>query len=700
MPRTPDGASLDRGLIVTFAGMAVVALFLLYRSIGLLPTVMADEWAYNLYSRHLPFSMAPMPSYLYFWLFRQTSHCGNSFLECARVFNCVLFVAAAPFIYRISRLVATPGLSAFIALASISIPVNTYTTYYMPEAMYFTGFWVLSWFLLTFRKMQLSFYGCVAGVILACLSMVKVHALFMLPGVCILAMAVALRSRSAARATSAAITLGCIGVAFAFTRLVVGFLFAWKAGLHFLGDKYSAVADSSLNLHGILHFSGQVPFVLAGHLMGLALLFGVPLASMFLWEWPAAEDSEDEDRFLIKLYTVATIVPLMIVMAYYTVSVAGRPYESIQRMHTRYYDFALPLLFIVTAGELSGASHRIRRHIAAPLAFVVACLAIASLFALRTRYSPSLIDSPELWSAFSNGTVLYLTGFAGILALAAWVVKRRLGARVFLFVFLPLNILLSTLVAGHELRSRLRGDLYDDAGLLARRILALENRSTIVVVGAEETPLYRTMFQIDNPGTRMLLIPAGQPLDAGTIPQDTDWILVVGDHKLPAGIRVQYPMYGFALFRNPDRSTIRFSNQSLHGLVDKVTGLSAPDKSGRQSEATEVVIDMASPLPRRFQLNIKASAFGSNTNLPFVVRIGSASQSFSLPATTVNVPLEFVTNGDNREVVIEVPRPPSPGDIGVKEDTSQPGILLSEISIVPLGAPTQGQSLSPTHSAN
>jgi len=171
----------------------------------------------------------------------------------------------------------------------------------------------------------------------------------------------------------------------------------------------------------------------------------------------------------------------------------------------------------------------------------------------------------------------------------------------------------------------------------------------------------------------------------------------VGDHKLPAGTRIQYPMDGFALFRNSDRSTIRFSNISLHSLVDKVSGLSAPDKSGRRSEATKVVIDMISPLPRRFQLNIKGSAFGSNTDLPFVVRIGSASQSFSLPAMTVNVPLVFVTNGDDHKVVIEVPLPPSPGDVG---DTIQLGILLSEISIVPLDAPTQGQSLSHTHSAN
>lgn len=689
--RTLDAVSLDGGLLVTLAGMVAVALFLIYRSMGLFPTVMADEWAYNLFSRHLPLSSASMPSYLYLWLFRQTNHCGSSFLECARVFNSVLFVAAAPFIYKISRQVATPRISAIIALASLSTPINTYTAYYMPEAMYFTGFWVLSWFLLTARKLSLYFYGCGAGVILACLSMVKVHALFLLPGVCLTAAAVPLRSQSPARVTNAAITLGCTLAAFGTTRMVLGFFFAGKTGLHLLGHKYGEVADSSLNLHGILHVSRQVPFVLVGHLMGLALLFGVPLASMFLWTCVTGEDSDREELSLIKLFVVATIVPLIVVMAYYTASVAGQHYESIRRMHARYYDFALPLLFIVAAGELSAMSHRIKRYIAAPLAFLVACFAIGSLSVLNTHYRPNLVDSPEFRSALSNRAVLYLMGLAGVLALAAWVTQRRLGARVFLFVFLPLNIVLSTVVAGHELRSRLRGDLYDDAGLLVRRVLTPEDRSRTLVVGSEESMLYRTIFQIDDPKTGMLLIPAREQLDPAKVPPEADWILLVGDHQLPLGIRPQYRMDGFMLFRQANRITIHFAQISLYSLVERLTGLSAPDEGGRRSEATEVAIDMVSPLPPRFQLKIKASAFGPNTDLPFVVRIGSASQTFKVAATTVTVPLTFLTNGGERKILIEVPRPTSSGDTAGNRETGRIGILLSEMSIVPLDAPTQEQ---------
>lgn len=286
-----------------------------------------------------------------------------------------------------------------------------------------------------------------------------------------------------------------------------------------------------------------------------------------------------------------------------------------------------------------------------------------------------MIDSPESRSSLSSRAALYLIEGAGVLALVAWIVDRRLGARAFLFGALPLSIVLSTVGATHELRSRLRGDIYDNAGLLARHALTSEARSRTVVVGSEETALYRTMLQIDNPKTLMLLIPAGEKLDAAKLPSDADWVLLVGDHQLPPGTPVQYFMDGFVLFSRPHRSTIHFSQTSLRGLIDRVTGLSGPEEMGCGFDAKEVVIDMVSPLPRRFQLNMKASTFGPNIDLPFVVRIGSASQTFRLPAAMADVPLTFVTNGREREIVIEVFRSTHPSDIGVNRDIRHRGCL-------------------------
>ena len=687
---TLNSPTIDRGLLVTFAGMVVVGAFLLYRSMGLFPSIMADEFAYSLLSRHLPFSASPMPSYLYFWIFRQTNHCGNAFLDCARAFNCILFVAAAPFIYKIGRRLTTSGVAAFIALAAICLPVNVYTAYFMPEATYFTGFWVLTWFLLSFRGSPPYCYGTVAGFLVACMAMIKVHGLFLFPGVVLLVVAVILRSHSQQRIRDVAVAFGCLVAALGATRFGLGYLFAGKAGLHLLGNKYGAVADSSLNASSLLQFTSQVPFVLAGHLMTLALLFGVPLASLFLWQPPSRKDSSDDSLFLIKLYTLAIILPLLMIAAYYTVSVA--PYEGIRRMHMRYYSFALPLLLLVAAGGLSDAAQRTRRYVILPLSVAVSALAISSLFALLPHYSPSLVDSPDAYAALVNPVALYVFGALAVLALAAWTANRRVGAQLFLFVFLPVGLFISNIFTARDLRVKLRPNVYESAGLLARYAVPPEDRSRVVVAGTGEGELFETLFQIDNPNTRTVKLLPGEPLAPVKIPADAEWVVVIGDHKPPPGTEIQNSMEGYLLFSRTSPDAIRFSRPLRSDVVSTVNGLSGMEPGGRWSDANQVELEMASPLPPVFQFNLTASAFGPNADLPFTIRIGSDVQSFRLPATKIDVSLRFHTNGDQRKIVIEVPKPTSPSSIGFNGDTRQLGILLEQMTIVPLAEAATDES--------
>ena len=232
----PSEHASARGAVVLSLGMTAIFLFLLYRNFGLYPTVMADEWAYSLYSRLLPFSRSPIPSYLFLWLFRQTNHGGNSYLECARLFNCLLFVGSAPFIYAVSRRVAQPLAAAWIALLALVGPVSTYTAYFMPEAMYFFGFWLLTWLVLVRRRNHTLFYGGVIGATLAGLLMVKVHAIFLLPGVGTALIASIVRFGGRNRfAKSALVLTSSVVVTAIAVRLLLGYLFAGTSGLHILG---------------------------------------------------------------------------------------------------------------------------------------------------------------------------------------------------------------------------------------------------------------------------------------------------------------------------------------------------------------------------------------------------------------------------------------------------------------------------------
>ena len=83
--------------------LATVLLYLILRNTGAYPVVFADEWLYSKFARLQPLSASQLPSYLYLKLFGLSSSCGEGYLQCARVLNAVLFVAAAPFIYLVAK---------------------------------------------------------------------------------------------------------------------------------------------------------------------------------------------------------------------------------------------------------------------------------------------------------------------------------------------------------------------------------------------------------------------------------------------------------------------------------------------------------------------------------------------------------------------------------------------------------------------
>ncbi len=678
---------INRSSLMVGLGMLAVFLYLLFRNMGLFPVVMADEWTYSMSARHLPLSAAHLPSYLYLWIFRATNHSGRSFLECARVLNCIFFVGATPFIYQTARRVTTPAVAAFVAVLSILAPVNTYTSYFMPEAMYFGIFWVLSWFVLRFTELQPRYYGSITGIILGCLSLTKVHAMFLVPGIAAFILFSASRSNLPSWHKNSLAILVYVGVAAASVRLGLGYLLAGRSGLHLFGSTYGDIASSTFNVGLFLRLNKPALFVLVGHFAVLALLFGVPLASL-LWWGPATKEHRDKLDNLaeIKIYTIAIIIPLLIVVAYFTASIAVLDNQSIGRLHVRYYSFALPLLFIVAAGEASLSNRKLKPYFLLPLALLMVGAVIYLFLSLGTRYAPNVIDCPEMQGLISNRALAYAIASLGIISLVAWSIDRLSGARLFLFAFMPLCVLGSAHYADHDLRGHLAPSVYEKAGMFARQVLPADERSRLAIVGASLSELFKTAFLVDDPGAALVVLPKGVPLDEAKIPDRSEWVLLVGDNQIPAGRKIQYPMGSYSLYRLLDSDGIKFSRASLIG-VSRLSGISGPEPIGRWSDGKEAEVDMAAPLPTEFELHIVGSAFGPNADLPFSVRVGNVEKTFRLPATTSGVSLDFTTDGKENRIIIDVPDPITPKELGINSDTRHLGILLKEITITPIAEP-------------
>lgn len=675
--------------ILLWSGVLVLFLVLNLRGAGIYPVVFADEWSYSSFSRLLPLRDAGVPSYLYLALFRSTNACGDGFLECARILNNALLVASVPFIYAIARRVCGPWPSAVVALLSVAGAFSTYTIYFMPEATYFAGFWVLSWLALRRANTMGLGQAVLVGSVLGALSLVKVHALFLLPGLAVHAAYKERMSDRSGRIWRSAATFGLVAAAFAAVKFGLGYLLAGRAGVTVLGSMYGSQAGGVVHGKGWAMLAAAALGNLAGHAMALAILFGVPLAALLGTRWNASDADVRSPGWAkqeLVLYTLVILIPLLAVVGYFTASVAGSgPYENLGRLHMRYYNFALPLLLIIAASELTGAHTFTRTR--AWIATALAGFSAYALVALMPAFTPSMVDSPELRGLTLSPDLYFTLGSLGAAATLAWAFKPRWAVRVFVFVLFPVMAIAGNWQVSAEVRQRQVPDAYDDAGLFAKRFLG-PSAAGLTVVGANGAALLRTLFHVDNAKARTMQVPAGSRIDFGKLPKGTEWLLVVGDYDLPSDAPAAVVPGPFRLVRTAQDYRVDFRQGSWPGELARAQGLSTPESWGTWSVGREVQLQFAAPLPRRFTLTLRAHSFGPNSRGEFRVLVGDEEHSFRVKNDDFeDISLEFSLTRDEQVVRITIPDPVSPQSLGQGNDTRMLGLALAGVKVTALRLP-------------
>lgn len=647
----------DRRASVIF-GLALLATlaFLILRHRGMLPMVFADEWLYSQFARLRPLADSALPSWLYLKLFGTTSACGNGFLACARLLNTLLFAASAPFIYLVARPVTGRRAAMVITVASLLAPVSSYTAYFMPESTYFFFFWLTSWCLLSGRGGQGLAGGLLAGALLGLMSLVKVHALFLLPALALFGL---WRGWAAGSLRDGFLcALGLAGAAVA-VRFGLGWVLAGQAGLNLLGSFYGSHATNSGGGSVLLRLLEPMLVNLRGHAMALAILFAVPLLAFL-----ASAASSTVRRAIgqpsraLLVYAVLTLGAALGMTVAYTASIAhAGPIEGV-RLHLRYYDFVFPLLWMAAASPILLQ----RQHIAVRAVLVLVSGVLLAYAALRIlpTYNLSFVDGPEIFNSGLDRTARHIVVGVQALVLALWAVRPHLGRLAFVWVILPM-FTINAVVVNHELMKRaLQPNSYDHAGTFAHRTLTAAQRDALAIAGDDLAGLARAQFHVDSPLATTMALTPGQPMDSTQLPMRKQYLLVVGDHALPPGLKAEVATPDYALVKLPPvgRSLYRidFARPADPAFVTAIRGMAPAEFWGAWSQDDTITVEFAQPLPRRMTLFLNGHAFGENAEHDIVLEIGTEQRRFRLPIFTQERFLRIDTDGTQRKLTIRVPQ--------------------------------------------
>jgi phosphoglycerol transferase len=674
----------------TYWFCATIALFVYFwfRNAGMNAVVMADEWYYSSLARLTAPEDISIPSYLYTSVYHATTACGAGYLDCARLFNTMFFLASAPFIYLVGRHFLSARLASLVALLAMLGPVNSYTAYFMPESIYFCTFWMSTWAAFRFVYKPTFANAALLGVFVGGLALLKLHALFLIPSIGAFMLYSVLRLAPGSAMRSWRHAAVCIAVMLAITVIVrfgFGYLIAGKAGLSLSGSLYASQASNSTGQqHSVLELIKLSLFNLRGHVSALTILFGVPIAAVLVQLFDSRSGAEESvTRSPLAVYTILILLALLGMTVTFTAFVAGSGYESNMRLHMRYYNFALPLLVMFAATQI-GRGSQPRNMIALVIAATLAIIIVFTISTVFQPYTPSMVDSPEFHGMSARRAAFYVLGLVSLGSVVTWAWSRELGARIFLFGFMPLFVIVATSTIHKEVRNGGATNDFDRAGIFAHEFLTADQRDKLGIIGTDVSGMFRTRFHVDSIRQWQRTAPQNEPLDLSGIPSDTAWLLLLGSYQTPPGavVRMQTASYSLVELNAmmPKIAIINFGDVS-NRFLKKWSGLSGIEPWGRWSSEKIVELELSNPLPKRFKLLLLAEAYGPNAGRDIVVSIGKNEKKIQLTNQKSSVEMTFENAGEENVIKLTVPHPISPNALNGAADARNLGIGFTKLEI-------------------
>lgn len=512
-------------LLLAFTGLVV-------RGQGVLPSVMADEWHYSLLARLLPFSQSDDLGFAYLGFYGLTNACADGYLGCVRVLNALFFVGGCFLVFRSARHFLPPAKSLGVAAVALLAPESVYTVFFMPESMYFFLFWAFAFVALSAAHTG-NFSGktvVLSGGLLALASLVKPHAIFLVACFGLYLLIVWSPSNISAFGRRLSLFLVFI-VTFLGVKFFLGFLAAGKSGVTVFGSRYSNMASQNVTAERLIDLvtvSGQI---LLNHLGLVMFMFFVPIFGALKLLISPERGEEGAAQRNLALFLLLVLVPLIGVTAAFSASVAGtNPYDVVDRVHMRYYNFSVPLL-IIMSGVLLARDEGL--PLKGSVGAAVICLPLFVLGAVHlvgwlSGLQINWVDSPGLMFL---GLERWIR--VGLLALGLCVVLLSLislqrAAKLYLLVFLPVLFLIDSYAIQKVVEVRKKPDVYDVAGMAVNALLKGRVAEQATLFGPDESLLYKTSFFLDRTNTAIRVVNSGQPVDPALVPAEATQVIVFG----------------------------------------------------------------------------------------------------------------------------------------------------------------------------
>lgn len=549
-----------RSNLASLFHLMIICLFLglFIRNIGLMPFVFQDETVYSFDSRLKPLADASIPNILFLKVYSYTNFCNSAYLDCARLFNLVFYFIASALIFLIARKFVSTSTAAWVSVISLVAPLNTYTAFFMPEAMYYCFYWFFIFTLVYARNVLSMRCWLLVSTVLAICSLIKPHAIFLLLPVTVFFFYLAWKRQLIFKNTI--ILLGTIFASFFLLRFLLVFWISGHLSWFHLGSEYSSLAAETsvaqMNLSIRQLFTNMFNSLLSFsyHFLFVFLIFSFPIGYS-LTKYKTEINNNSEASISLMEFVVLNFLSIIVLIAM-TAAFTGVVFESSFPFFLRYYSFAFPMFYILAACAFEDQeTDQVNWQFKTIFVFSIFCVTLVALITHLSFVRISYLEGPEIRGLVRVKSYFYVFCSLNLVA-AVLFLKRTKSANVFYFtVLLPYMLIYSSIVMNIDIRTRTSPNPYDQAGIFAKQYFETHPVNGVLVLAPYKSGLLRTVFHLDRTDVDYITIDRSENLDLNKnlnnsrINNVEGIVLIDSDSIEPNANFQKIDMLNFSIFR-------------------------------------------------------------------------------------------------------------------------------------------------------
>ena len=512
------------------------------------PAILGDEYLYSMNSRHSdpwgPLFSGDYSNYLFNFVYRGTSLCGDNFYSCAKVLNVVFFLGFIFILFLLASRYLPTWAAMFFMVSSALSPLSVYTSMFLPESMFFFAIGLVLLLahraMLSYNYLNLALVGFAVGIT----SLIKPHAwLAFIP--LLVTFAVIGLTGTKPRIKTTVAGLAFFTAASVVSRLLVGLLVAGPKSIGLFGSYVNSTTlpdlistatpeDTAGGASSVMLSLFPAQFAIHGY-VAVALL-GISLLGTTLGLLELIKTRHLSGQSALALLGFIWLVTLMVEIVLFTGWVTSTGDDHSGRVLLRYYEYLYLIVPLAGLAVLFNPKSKLPSYFVRwPVAIVFIALATPAFTGVFAELVIQIADAPTLAGLIVNFETNYVMALLSFGGLVTFAVVPKLTKYV-----LVSSLAVSMVWTGWNIQDQyigFRGALSaeDSAGLLLKSQLKNMTAESVLVVADSRFKATNLAFWADSDTVAYQLLIANASVSGGEFVNEPEVVVAPRDFVILDG---------------------------------------------------------------------------------------------------------------------------------------------------------------------